>query len=87
MRNPGGYAARIDKETGKTLVEADTFSCRHCQRIVHVRPKERPEDIGGLCGMCHGLICPQCLGQGCDEIERKLERWEASYHARRSYGL
>jgi len=67
--------------------ECDTFTCRHCNTVIAVEPKMDPADMGGLCGVCSGLICPACVGRGCDEIQRKLDRWEASYHARRSYGL
>ena len=88
MRNPGGYATII--EPGRSTREADTFTCVHCNRVVHAvadgKPA-RPEDIGGLCMQCHGLICPACVGKGCDPLEEKLRRWEARQAARRSYGL
>lgn len=84
MRNPGGYAVITDPN-GRT--EIDTFTCKHCNRIKHVMPKQRPEDIGGICYGCMGMVCERCVGKGCDTIEKKLERAEASYHARRSYGL
>ena len=86
MLRPQGYAVFTDKETGKKT-EYDTVTCRHCQRMFHVGPKQRPEDVGGLCFVCMGLICKECVGKGCDEIQRKLDRAEASYHARRSYGI
>lgn len=80
---PQGYATI--SEDGKVVKEFDTLSCGHCNRIVHVKAKCRPEDIGGLCAVCKKAICPACVGHGCDEIERWLDRTEASYHARRSY--
>jgi hypothetical protein len=85
MRRPHGYAV-ITGADGK-VQESDTATCRHCNRVFHVGPKQRAEDIGGFCGVCSGIVCSECVGNGCDEIERKLDRWEASYHARRSYGL
>ena len=85
MRRPQGYALLTDPEKG--IKEADTFSCSHCNRIVHVKPKADPADMGGLCKCCMRLICPACVGKACDVLERKLERQEASYQARRSYGL
>lgn len=85
MRRAGGYAVWTD-ENGRR-VEADTFSCRHCQRITHVKPKQDPTELGGLCKVCMGLVCSECAGKGCDEVQRKLDRAEASYHARRSYGI
>lgn len=85
MRRPGGYACIIDPDDG--VRECDTFTCAHCQRITHVRAKARPEDVGGLCKCCMGLICPRCLSKPCVPFLKKLEQAEASYHARRSYGI
>lgn len=83
---PQGYAVFTDKETGKKN-EFDTTQCSHCQKLTHVKPGTRPEDIGGFCYGCAKPICASCVGKVCDVIEKKLERAEASYHARRSYGL
>jgi len=85
MRTPGGYAV-ISYDDGR-VIERDTIQCKHCQRMLHVKPFQDPMELGGFCGGCSGFVCPSCVGKGCDEIERKLEREEASYHARRSYGL
>lgn len=82
MLRPQGYAT-ITSPNG--LAECDTFTCAHCNAIKHVKPKERPEDIGGFCAVCGKLICANCVGKGCDPLEEKLKRMEASYHARRSY--
>ena len=75
MRRPGGYA-RID-EPGCAPVELDTFTCAHCNRVTHVKPRQRPEDIGGLCKQCMGLICPACVGQACVPFLKRLEQMEA----------
>lgn len=83
MRRPHGVGIIYD--THQT-VEMDTYKCAHCQAIKHVKPKERPEDIGGLCYVCSGLICSACVGKGCDPFEEKLKRMEARDEARRSYG-
>lgn len=85
MRRPHGYAV-ITAADGR-VIESDTATCRHCNRVFHVGPKQRAEDIGGFCGVCSGIVCAECVGKGCDEIQRKLDRWEASYHARRSYEM
>lgn len=85
MRKPGGYAVITDPDKGKT--ELDTRTCGHCNKMDHIKPGQDPYEIGGLCYVCMRLICANCVGKGCDEIQRKLDRWEASYHARRSYGL
>lgn len=99
MRNPGGYATIVSPE--RTTVnfdgfrceeidagtfEADTFCCFHCGHMVHVRPRMDPADMGGLCKICYHLICPRCVGNGCDPFEEKLKRQEAREIARRSYG-
>lgn len=78
-----GYAA-VSSPTGKT-VEMHTRTCGHCMRVDHIKPKMDPAEMGGLCFVCMRLVCQGCVGKGCDVIEKKLERAEASYHARRSY--
>lgn len=98
---PQGYA-RIENPTpskvnldGLQCVEAqegtlefDTMSCGHCNRIIHVRARQRPEDIGGLCKHCMRCICPQCVDRGnCDPLEKKLARWEDRERTLRSYGV
>lgn len=83
MRNSGGY--EIYTYGNGRVEEHDTFTCAHCNKVVRVRPKCDPADLGGFCGCCAKLVCPSCVGKGCDPLERKLERAEASYHARRSY--
>lgn len=67
--------------------ESETFTCKHCNRVTAVAARQRPEDIGGLCKICMGLVCEKCVGQGCVPLEARLEKEEASYHARRSYGF
>ncbi len=85
MLRPGGWQFTTGPE-GHT-VESETFTCKHCNRITAVRPRERPEDIGGLCKVCMGLVCSRCVGQPCLTLEERLAREEQSYHARRSYGI
>jgi hypothetical protein len=87
MRNPQGYATIVDPDVGGVR-ECDTTTCGHCNAITHVKPKMRPEDMGGLCKACMKLICAKCVDHGtCDPFLKKLERAEARYHALRSYGL
>lgn len=75
-------------ETREGINEFDTMACGHCNRIIHVQARQRPEDIGGLCKQCMRAICPQCVDRGhCDPFEKKLARWEAREVARRSYGV
>lgn len=85
MRRAGGYAC-ISEPTG-SQVEMDTFTCGHCNTVVHVKPKASPDDLGGMCRLCMKMVCPKCVDQGiCDPFEAKLQRVEARYHALRSYG-
>jgi hypothetical protein len=89
MRNAQGYACIVDPDEG--IREADTFTCFHCQQIIHVKPKMDPADMGGLCKLCMKLICPRCVGGRCDpffkRVEREEKKFEARMAARRSYGF
>ena len=100
MRNPGGYAVltgpvdqRVEfdgfrcEQVSAGAQEIDTFTCFHCGRVIHVKPKMDAADLGGLCKLCMKLICPACLGNGCSPLEKKLEQMEARGRALRSYGL
>jgi len=79
MRGLTGYATL----TGPfgPVKEADTFTCHHCNKVVHVKPFERRFT---RCGMCDRLICEQCVGKGCDPFEKKLERMERAAALRRA---
>lgn len=86
MRKPQGYATIVDP--GGPTKEADTFTCRHCQHIVTVRPLMDAAEMGGLCKVCMSLICKVCVGQGtCTPWERQMEEMEARERFRRSAGL
>lgn len=72
---PGAYTFSTDLD-GK-VQEGQTFMCKHCNAHTHIKPFQRAEDIGGLCKMCMGLLCPKCAATGqCDPLEEKLARWE-----------
>jgi hypothetical protein len=75
MLRPGGYAQIVDPDGGRQ--EFDTFTCAHCNAITHVKARRRPEDIGGLCKVCMGLICPRCVGQACVPFLKRLDDMEA----------
>ena len=88
MRGTSGYATLFDPAYyGGHPKEADTFTCNHCSRIVHVKPLSPLDDLGGRCGVCDALICKHCLGKVCDVFEEKLKRAEARQAAINSYGL
>lgn len=84
MLRPQGYATLTGPDG---VVECDTSVCAHCNAITHVKPRQDPATIGGLCKCCMGLICPRCVGGECVPFMKKIERWEQRNHALRSYGL
>jgi hypothetical protein len=83
MLRPGGYAYLSDPEAG--VKEWDTTTCAHCNSIVHVKAKERPENIGGLCKQCMGLICPRCVRGACVPLLKRLDDMEARARFRRAF--
>ena len=87
LRRIGGYASLTDRTTGNVIAEANTFCCGHCGFHTHVKAKADPYELGGLCRVCDSLICARCVGRPCVTMEARLEAEEASYHARRSYGM
>jgi hypothetical protein len=99
MRNPQGHATLVGPgylETGKPAGpaglrddgEADTFTCGHCQFVVHVMPMADPADMGGLCKNCMRLVCPKCHDHGgCTPWEKAIEASEARDRWRRQAGL
>lgn len=82
MFRPGGYLYSFDPEGIRQ--EADTFTCCHCSRVVIVKPKCNPDDLGGMCRLCMKMICPACVAVGhCVPFEKKIEQQEArEYHLR-----
>lgn len=86
-----GYATLTDLD-GKITKEVDTFNCGHCGRISHPEIHEQPGDNFGHCTICDKHICRRCAGlmdrgAGCLVYEERIAREEASYEARRSYGI
>lgn len=75
MLRPGGYAQIVDPEG--PLREYDTFTCAHCNRVTHVKARARPEDVGGLCKQCMGLVCAACVGEACVPFLKRLDQMEA----------
>ena len=86
MFRPGGYAFSFDPVDG--CQEADSFTCCHCCKVIIVKPKCNPDDLGGMCRLCMKMICPTCVDLGtCDPLEKKLERMEDRGRILRSYGI
>lgn len=84
MLREGGYAC-IAEPTGTR--EASTFTCYHCNKVVHVKAKSNPDDFGSMCRLCMKMVCPTCANLGCTPFEKKIEALEKRDRALRSYGL
>jgi hypothetical protein len=83
MLNPGGQATYHAPDG--TVVEQDTYTCAHCNRIILLKPAQSP--YGG-CRQCGGMICSTCVGDVvCKPWERRMEETEARFAMRRSAGL
>lgn len=100
MRNPGGYAFITTPEPSKVkfdglrcesipagIHEIDTFSCVHCNRVVHVKAKANPDEFGSMCRNCMKMVCPVCANGPCVPFMKKLELMEKRDIALRSYGV
>jgi hypothetical protein len=92
VRNPQGYATLTDSaspyRTTEAMQECDTFTCGHCNCIVHVPVKADPAVVGGMCKQCMTLICPRCVNKlTCTPWEHAMQIMEAKDAALRSYGL
>ena len=61
MPRLNGYAFLTDKESGKVIKERETFTCVRCSRIVHVKPKCDPTELGGVDYRSGRLICKACI--------------------------
>lgn len=73
MRKPQGYATvTLD---GVITEEQDTFTCKHCNGIVPVKPFQTDTDS---CRVCDGHICPACAGElvrtlKCVPFEKRMD--------------
>mgnify|MGYP001605677341 FL=1 len=100
MRNPQGYAtivsptasvANFDKfrceEIPAGLFEADTFTCNHCNRVVHVKARVSMDEFGSMCRNCMKMTCPTCADGPCVPFMKKIEQMEQKDYIRRQYDL
>jgi hypothetical protein len=76
---PQGYLCISDPEAGN--FESDTYTCRHCQRIVWRRGD------GGFCRTCDSMICNKCVGKDCVPFMKKIEEMEERYYRYRQSEL
>lgn len=58
-------------EEGRNLLERDTVSCNHCQKVL---AKATWRDDGGWCFSCGRPVCIECFGRlhGPPGIQQKL---------------
>ncbi len=92
-----GYASIVEPDV--PMVERDTITCGHCQRLIFVKPGTVStvylifnkaawawEEVGGFfCKVCMRPVCPSCGDQGrCLVWEKRLEASEAKDRLKRS---
>ena len=85
MPNAQGYATLSDPDAG--VKECDTFTCEHCNAIIHKPTSKKIEEVGDFCRQCMKMICLRCAGKGCTPFLKQLEHAEKRQIALRSYGL
>lgn len=98
MRRPGGYALLVQPEPSKvnfdgfrcesieTLhYETDTFTCCHCNRVMHVKPRAPMDEFGSMCRNCMKMVCPTCANGPCVPFEKKLMEMEERNYIRDQY--
>jgi hypothetical protein len=85
LKNSRGGFATVTGPYGE-VVEMDTATCGHCQRIIFFKPKPAPAP-GGVCMICYTIICDECVDKGkCEPFEKQLEEEEKQDYARRNRG-
>jgi len=85
MRNPQGCAFICYPE--KTI-EIDTFSCGHCNRVVHVAVNMKIEQVGDFCRQCFKMICAKCAdARVCTPLLARIEQMEERYYRRRQFEM
>lgn len=86
MRRAFGYAFLTDRESGKIVGECSTFTCARCSRLVHVKPKCDPAELGGVDYRSGRLICAPCVNSEVALWEERLIRLEAEIERTRFAG-
>lgn len=100
MRSPTGYATVVEPD--RPLVEYDTTTCGHCQRVIFTKPGtaattylivdrrtlQWQEEPGAFCRVCMRPVCLHCHDLGrCTPWEKMLEASEARDRFCRSIGI
>lgn len=100
MYRPQGYAVIADPDAPMPVLERDTVTCGHCQRIVETKAgtvatvylvfdgQRYHEEPGAGCRVCMRAICLPCYEKGtCTPWERRMEAIEARDRFLRSAGI
>ena len=99
MRKPGGYVQIVGADTSIANFdgfrcerigmnhEADTFTCVHCNRIVHVKTKAPMDEVGSMCRNCMQMVCPTCADGPCVPYMKKIEEMEHKDYLRKQYDM
>ncbi len=99
MRRPQGYATFVSPDA--PIVERDSATCGHCNRIVFVKPGTAltvylipqfmapdKEESGAMCRQCMRHVCLACHAKGrCTPLERRIEQMEAKGRMLKAMGL
>jgi hypothetical protein len=77
-----GYLLKWEEGGAKLILEADTVSCSHCQRVL---PKKGWREQGGWCFGCGHPVCYRCLQSiplaGCLPFKKKIDQaWDKLHH-------
>lgn len=95
MRNAGGYALVVSPDPQQANFdqfrceeigprhETDTFTCWHCNRVVHTRTRAPMDEFGSMCRNCMKMVCPACAKGGCTPFLKQLEEAEKREQTRR----
>ena len=84
-KGKGGQSGHLEIFDPLRHRQYDTFSCCHCNRVVIVRHRADPSELGGMCKVCDKLICPECNQKGgCTPWEEEMRRMEARYALRKA---
>jgi hypothetical protein len=67
------------------VFELDSFSCSHCNAVVHV-PAKSDVNFVGFCRHCMKPVCQRCSALPCHPFEKALQEAEERDRIRRSYG-
>ena len=88
MSRANGYLT-IQSHDGARLVEIDTITCCHCQRIVPLNKADGTKLAPpAFCLRCVAPQCPVCAAtERCAPFEAELERVEARQRSLRSMGF